>query len=154
MCASPEQERPLTATITAFRVPPQQEFKAAKELRDNGHRAYLPTERQGKRKAPVARGYIFATGKPPEAKHVRQRIGDLPRASLIRLYPRRDRGHEAPDPFKVGDRVRLKYEVPGEGRPLLNGVLLKKRGRRQWLVDISGRQVCAQTTSLIRIDPG
>lgn len=137
-------------TLTAFKVPPQQEFKAAKELRQAGHRAYLPTERQGKRKAPVARGYIFATGKPSEAKHVRQRIGDLPRASLIRLYPRRDRGHEALEPFKAGDRVEIKVGTFAS----MTGHLIKKRGRRQWLVSIGDRQVCAQTTSLIRIDPG
>jgi transcription antitermination factor NusG len=140
----------MTVTLSAYRVPPLQEFRAAKELRQAGHRAYLPTERQGKRKAPVARGYIFATGKPAEAKHVRQRIGDLPRASLIRLYPRRDRGHEAPEPFKAGDRVEIKVGTFAS----MTGTLTRKRGRRQWLVDISGRQVCAQTTSLIRIDPG
>lgn len=140
----------MTATLTAYRVPPQMEFKAAKELRDNGHRAYLPTERQGKRKSPVARGYIFADGKPPEAKHVRQRIGDVQRAALIRLYPRRDRGHEQPEPFKVGDRVEIKVGHFAS----MTGTLTKKRGRRQWLISIGDRQVCAQTTSLIRIDPG
>lgn len=137
-------------TLSAYRVPPLQEFRAAKELRQAGHRSYLPTERHGKRKAPVARGYIFATGKPAEAKHVRQRIGDLPRASLIRLYPRRDRGHEAPEPFKVGDHVEIKVGHFAS----MTGTLTRKRGRRQWLVSIGDRQVCAQTTSLIRIDPG
>lgn len=126
------------------------EFKAAKELRQAGHKAYLPTERNGKRKSPVARGYIFADGKPPEAKHVRQRIGNVQRAALIRLYPRRDRGHEQPEPFKAGDRVEIKVGHFAS----MTGTLTKKRGRRQWLVDMGGKQVCAQTTSLIRIDPG
>lgn len=137
-------------TLSVYRVPPQQEFKAAKELRQAGHRAYLPTEKHGKRKSPVARGYICADGKPPEAKHVRQRIGRVHRADLIRLYPRRDRGHEAPEPFKAGDTVEIKVGTFAS----MTGTLTQKRGRRQWLVSIKGRQVCAQTASLIRIDPG
>lgn len=144
----------MTATLTAYRVPPLMEFKAAKELRNAGHKAYLPTERQGKRKAPVARGYIFATGKPAEAKHVRQRIGEVDRVQLIRLYPRRDVGHAPVSPFSPGDRVEIKVGHFAS----MTGTLIKKRGRRQWLVDIrngvNSRQVCAQTTSLIRIDPG
>jgi len=141
-------------TISAYRVPPLQEFRAAKELRQAGHRAYLPTERNGKRKSPVARGYIFATGKPSEAKHVRQRIGDLPRASLIRLYPRRDRGHEAPEPFKSGDSVLI------ERGPFaaLSGIVVTKRGKRGWLVDVAifgSKSRCTVATHYMRKhDPG
>lgn len=145
----PEGET-IMSTITAYRVPPQMEFKAARELRQAGNRAYLPTERHGKRKAPVARGYIFADGKPAEATHVRTAVGLVQRPELIRLYPRRDRGHTAPEPFKAGDRVEIKVGTFAN----LIGTLARKRGRRQWLVSIADRQVCAQTSSLIRIDPG
>lgn len=140
----------MSQTIAAYRVPPLREYKARSEIRKAGERAYLPTERHGKRKAPVARGYIFATGKPLEAEHVRGKIGDVPRAQLIRLYPRRDAGHTAPEPFKVGDRVEIKVGTFAS----MTGTLVRKRGRRQWLVGIGDRQVCAQTASLIRIDPG
>lgn len=137
-------------TLTVYRVPPMKEFKAAKELRQNGFRAYLPTEKIGKRRHPVARGYITGTGKPLEAKHVKGAVGGVQKAELIRLYPRRDRGHEAPEPFKTGDCVMIKVGTFAS----MTGTLTKKRGRRQWLVSIGDREVSAQTTSLIRIDPG
>ena len=139
------------STTTAYRVPPMMEFRARRELRDAGCKAYLPTERNGKRKAPVARGYIFADRKPADAKHIRQAIGAVPRAQLIRLYPPRDRGHKQEVPgWSAGDRARI------EVGPFANltGTLVRKRGRRQWIVEIDGRQVCAQIQSLIRIDPG
>lgn len=59
--------------ITAYRTPPQQEFKAAREARDAGHRAYVPTEPKSyktatgktvRRRVPVVPGVVFATGKP------------------------------------------------------------------------------------------
>lgn len=141
----------MSNTITVYRVPPLQEFKAAKELRQAGFRAYLPVETIKGRRHPVARGYVSATGKPYDAKHVRQAIGDVPRAQLIRLYPSRDRGHKpAALEWKAGDAVEIKVGKFAS----MSGNLIRKRGRRQWLVSIEGRQICAQTTSLIRIDPG
>lgn len=142
------------STITVYRVPPQQEFKAARELRQAGFRAYLPVETVKRRRQPVARGYIAADGKPSEAKHVRKRVGEVERVELAKLYPRRDRGHEKQEakPFAVGDRVEIKVGPFAS----MTGLLAKKRGRRQWLVDVgcnTGR-VSVQTTSLIRIDPG
>jgi len=145
------------STITVYRVPPQQEFKAARELRQAGFRAYLPVETVKRRRQPVARGYIAADGKPNEAKHVRKRVGEVERVELIKLYQRRDRGHEKPQvAFEAGNTVKLsqRYTVDKGKTVDVVGILVKKRGRRQWLVDIGGKQVCAQTTSLIRIDPG
>ena len=76
-------------TIIAYRVAPQCERKAARELRESGRRAYLPLEMVGKRKAPVARGYIFSDPKPAFAKHVRSAVGAVSKGDLARLYPER-----------------------------------------------------------------
>lgn len=60
-------------TLIAYRTPPQQERKAAKEARAAGHRAYVPTEpkthrtatgKPVKRRVPVVPGVVFATGRP------------------------------------------------------------------------------------------
>lgn len=147
----------MSNTITVFRVPPLNEFKAAREMRQAGFRAYLPCEKINGRRHPIARGYISGTGKPYEAKHVRQAIGDVPRAQWIKLYPSRDRGHQPAAPqFSTGDKVELKGWMRGAAGEYetVVGVLIRKRGRRQWMVSIDGQQICAQTTSLIRIDPG
>ena len=138
-------------TITVYRVPPLQEFKAAREMRQAGFKAYLPTEKIKGRRHPIARGYISGTGKPYEAKHVRNAIGQASKADLIRLYPRRDRGHEPAQPqWAAGDAVEIKVGPFAS----MTGTLVKKRGRRQWLVDVGDRQVTAQVHTLIRIDPG
>lgn len=137
--------------LTAYRVPPQQEFKAARELRENGCRAYLPTEVVRKRKSPVARGYVFADRKPREAKHVRSRVGEVERVDLIRLYPRRDRGHEPPSAvLNVGDKVEIKIGPFAS----VTGTLARLHGRRRWMVDLGSRVVSARVDALIRIDPG
>lgn len=140
--------------IIAYRVAPQCERKAARELRENGRRAYLPLEVVGKRKAPVARGYIFAETKPHDAKHVLSKVGDVNRAELIRLYPRRDRGHVAQDPFGEGDNV----EIMRGPFTAFKGVVVSKRGKRGWIVDVSifGRMSrCTVATHYMRKhDPG
>jgi hypothetical protein len=139
------------STINAYRVPPLHEFKARRELREAGCKAFLPTARLSKRNQPIARGYIFADHKPPDAKHVRSPIGPCPRAQLLRLYTRRDRGHEPASPvWTAGDRVEIKVGPFAS----MSGSLIRKRGRRQWIVDVAGKHICAQTQSLIRIDPG
>lgn len=82
-------------TLTAYRTPPQQEKKAAKEARASGHKAYVPTELKtyktatGKpirRRVPVAPGYVFAHGKPYEAKHIRGPVGPCTPLEVRRLY--------------------------------------------------------------------
>ncbi len=141
----------MMSTITAFFVATVQSFKAKRELLDAGNRPRLPTEMRGRRRVPVAPGYIFANGKPHDAKYVGRRIGDVPRAQLVRLYPRRDRGHEPASPvWTAGDRVEIKVGPFAS----MSGSLIRKRGRRQWIVDVAGKHICAQTQSLIRIDPG
>jgi hypothetical protein len=142
----------MSNTITVFRVPPLNEFKAAREMRQAGFRAYLPCEKINGRRHPIARGYISGTGKPFEAKHVRQAIGDTPRAQLIRLYPARDRGHvPATAAFAIGDTVEIKVGPFATMR----GILTKRRGRN-WIIAGTGMKgtVSAHPDNLIRIDPG
>lgn len=74
--------------MSAFRTPPQAEFRAEQELREAGFSAFVPTEyryrrsgasrtRRTKIRVPMCPGYVFGSGKPSEARHVRNRIGTL-----------------------------------------------------------------------------
>ena len=104
-------------TLTAYRTPPQMEQKAAREARDAGHRAYVPTEKIGARRVPTARGYVFADGKPTAAKNIRSAIGQLQRHEIIGLYLRTSKTQRR-HAFAPGDRVHVKRgntaDVPGE----------------------------------------
>lgn len=101
----------MTATLIAYRTPPQMERKAAQEAREAGHRAYLPREprptKTGVRRVPTARGYVFAEGKPADAEHIRNAIGPVSRTELRRLYVRTSatqRTHK----FAPGDQVSVR----------------------------------------------
>ena len=101
----------MTATLIAYRTPPQMERKALQEAREAGHRAYLPREprqtTKGVRRVPTARGYVFCEGKPPDAEHIRNAIGPVSRTELRRLYVRTSatqRTHK----FAPGDAVSIK----------------------------------------------
>lgn len=102
------------STLTAYRVPPQLEFKAARELRDAGIRAYVPRDTTSKRKAPVARGYVFARHKPAFAKHVANPIGPVTSQELARLYLERQRRRsEERNPYSIGQAV-YRGEIPAK----------------------------------------
>lgn len=100
--------------VIAYRTPPQQEFKAAKEARGAGHRAYVPTEKRshktatGKtitRRVPAVPGYVFAAAKPVESKHIRDRIGACDRLEVRRLY---NRGTSQPvNAYVVGEEIEI-----------------------------------------------
>jgi transcription antitermination factor NusG len=97
----------MTATLIAYRTPPQMERKALAEAREAGHRAYLPRERIGARNVPTARGYVFCEGKPADADHIKNAIGPVSRTELRRLYVRSSvtqRRHK----FSPGDQVSVK----------------------------------------------
>ena len=98
-------------TLTAYRTAPQQEFKAAQELRDHGIRAYVPRDHTVKRRAPVARGYVFARCKPAFAKHVRSRIGEVHAGELARIYMRRQHVKPPTSAFAPGDLVGVAVGV-------------------------------------------
>lgn len=89
-------------TLIAYRTPPQMERKAAKEARAAGHRAYVPTETTGTRRVPTARGYLFADGKPHDAKHIKNAIGTVARRDLHGLYIRTSKTQRK-RLFEVGD---------------------------------------------------
>jgi len=103
------------STITAYRVPPQQEKKAKAELQEARIRAYLPLARVSRRMAhgksrivhvPIAPGYVFASSKPHDAEHVREAIGTLPKGQLSTLYAHtRIRPVRPQNPYKAGDAV-------------------------------------------------
>lgn len=101
----------MTATLIAYRTPPQMERKAAQEAREAGHRAYLPREaretKAGARRVPTARGYVFAEGKPADAEHIRNAIGPVSRTELRRLYIRTSKTQRK-HAFAPGDAVSVK----------------------------------------------
>lgn len=98
----------VTSTLNLYWTPPQREDKAAKEIRQAGHRAYVPKERNArKRLVPTARSYVAATGKPYEAKHVGKRIGPVAREDVRRLYVRTS-ATQIRHAFAPGDQVSIK----------------------------------------------
>lgn len=110
------------STLTAFRTAPQKEHKAAQELREAGHKAYVPRQRTRRRSAftgkfwPVAPRYVIsdATVRSVWAKHVGGPIGPVPPHQLARLYENRPSKQQTADKFKAGDQViirRGKHEV-------------------------------------------
>lgn len=150
----------MSNTIIAYRTPPQLERKAADELRAAGYRAYLPTEvkttrNDRKRRVAVAPGYVFADGKPHDAKHVRTAVGSVHRSELARIYPRRDRGHMPPvSPFSTGDEVRIQRGPFA----MLSGVIIDPAGKRGWHVDVrlfgSTTRAVVATAYMRKHDPG
>ena len=105
----------MTATLIAYRTPPQMERKALAEAREAGHRAYLPRERIGARNVPTARGYVFAESKPADAYHIKNAIGPVSREELRRLYIRTS-ATQRRHAFAPGDRVISASGYPGTVR--------------------------------------
>lgn len=108
----------MTATLIAYRTPPQMERKAAQEAREAGHRAYLPREarttKMGARNVPTARGYVFAEGKPTDAEHIKNAIGPVSRTELRRLYVRTSKTQRR-HAFAIGDKVLVgAADLPAE----------------------------------------
>lgn len=116
----------MTATLIAYRTPPQMERKAAKELREASIKAYVPTELvqvrehngrfgKGKRRVPTARGYVFSAGKPADAEHIKNAIGPVSRSELRRLYIRTSKSQRK-HAFAPGDKVISASGYPGTVR--------------------------------------
>jgi transcription antitermination factor NusG len=91
------------------------ERKAAQEARQAGHRAYVPTEpktyqrgaKSHTRRVPSVRGYVFAEGKPYDAKHIRAAIGTVTRQAITQLYIRTSKTQRQ-HRYTAGDRVMVK----------------------------------------------
>lgn len=140
-------------TLIAFKVPPQQEWKAARELREAGIKAYVPRDHGSKRKAPIARGYVFSNAKPAFAKHVKAAIGPVSGADLARLYLKRQAKLAQTPRFSEADAVRIKAG-PFEG---MTGTLTRRRNRTTWLVSIpklNASTIAVQISNMIHVDPG
>lgn len=101
--------------MSAFRTVPQAEFKARDELQNAGFSAFIPTEcryrrvgahrtRRTKVQVPMCPGYVFGSGKPSEARHVRNRIGALRKTDTV-------------DDFKHLQSISGK-EIDNEPRPV------------------------------------
>ena len=99
-------------TLIAYRTASQMERKATQEARAAGHRAYLPMDKTGQRQAPTARGYVFSEGKPHDAKHIKNAIGQVARNEVRRLYLRTSKKQHQ-NAFQVGDRVWSASNYPG-----------------------------------------
>jgi len=121
--------------------------KLVKELKQEGYKAHVARHRVTKE---VTTRFVFTNALPAFAKHAASTLAEIPTREILNLYGKRPPKPVEVDPFKAGDRVEIKVGTFAS----MTGVLTRKRGRRQWLVDMGGKQVCAQTTSLIRIDPG
>lgn len=109
-------------TLTAYRVAPNSEHRAARELREAGIRAYVPRDRSTRRSpftgkhATPSPGYVFAEKayRPAFEKHVKGRVGAVAKADLGRLYLKRPRRRaDEPNPYAIGQRV-IKGEIPAE----------------------------------------
>lgn len=100
----------MSTTLTVYTTPPQKEHKALDECRRARIKAALPRCKLrkasfGRVSAPLAPGYVYAEGKPADAKHLRQSIGTVPRAAISKLW-QHARVRQAPrpeNPFKPGD---------------------------------------------------
>ena len=146
------------STLTIYRVAPQAESKAAKELRTAGIRAYAPTDRGGKRnpftrsRPSTAHCYVLSasTYRPAFSKHVYGRLGTCARHEIRGLYV----GRPEPvtqRPFVLGDRV----VIMNGPFATLTGSVTEDRGRVLRVeVERYGRTVAAHPQHLRRIDPG
>lgn len=151
----------MSTTLTAYRVAPQSEHKAAKELREHGIKAYLPRLRKRRRSPftgkfwPVAPGYVFAKGKASIAfaKHVKHHMGPVG-PELANLY---DGRRPEPQPirlFSVDDKVLL-ADGPFQDRM---GTVIAECGAG-YMVKVRGRAFdvivpMAQQSLRRYIDPG
>lgn len=103
----------MSKITVVYRTAPQQEHKAAQELREAGARAYVGRDR-GSRRNPftgkpraTAPGYVFSDRACALAfaKHVKSKVGIASKSDLGRLYLARPQRRADTDtnPFKVGD---------------------------------------------------
>ena len=154
----------MTSTLNVYTTPPQQERKAAKEAREAGFKSYVPIESvqardhsgrfgKGKRRVPTARGYVFAEGKPFDAKHIRTNKGAADRREVFRLYVRSS-ATQIRHAFKPGDDVSIKRgkyaSVPGVVAEIYRGCWYDVR------VVMLGKSHLAKLkeSDLVRLHPG
>lgn len=151
----------MSTPLIAYRVAPQMEFKAARELDQHGIRYELPTEqittrRTGSRKpvvrtSPLMRGYLPAVSKPYNAKHIKSAVGIVQEVEIIRLKATMDRiqkrqqGNRTRNPYRIGQHVRV-GEVPA--------VIATTNGSEVTIAFEMGGKQHVQTMHYDRIRPG
>jgi transcription antitermination factor NusG len=144
----------MSSTLNLYWTPPQREDKAAREIRQIGHRAYVPKERDSRQRlVPTARSYIAATGKPSEAKYVGRCIGPVTRDEIRRLYVRTSKTQRK-HAYSPGDQVSVK-----RGRYADLAATVVEAIRSGWyLVRVSmfGRthEIKVKESDLARLHPG
>lgn len=144
--------------MSAFRTPPQKERAAAKELRRDGIKAYVPMQETERRtghhtkktikvKTPIAPGYVFASQTSHRAKYVRNKIGAVSTTELNRLYKARRKAKEAPPKhWQVGDTVKVKVGPYAD----LTGKIIQDRGRAVVIEHESGKTIAVSVYHLTR----
>jgi transcription antitermination factor NusG len=144
-------------TLNLYLIKPQQERKAVKELRQAGHRAYLPRQRKDGLKSirfePTARGYLPAEGKPYDAQHVGRRLGTITRDEARRLYVRSAKTQRT-YPFKRGDHVTIRKGLNADVPAIVTQVL--RGGRYEVAVTMLGKscRVSVREVDMLHIHPG
>lgn len=140
-----------TIIAHAYKTKSNYERAAGREIERQGTAVIIPVDESGDRLKITAPGYVFPERHVDRSytRHVGHYLGPV-YVDLLNLDVRKPPPPPKAPALQVGEAVRI-VSGAGAGR---EGVLVKKRGRRQWIVEIDGRTVSAQTQSLIRIDPG
>lgn len=152
----------LTLHLTA----PQSEKKAARELRREGVKAYVPRYQVKKpthrhKKATTAHtkilapGYVVAKGQSRYRQYVRSKIGTVTPAEMFRLLKQgrsqtsSGRATEQKKLWQVGDTVKVKVGPYAD----LTGKIIQDRGRAVIIEHESGRTIAVSVYHLTRPDP-
>lgn len=137
--------------LLAIMSKPAARAKFREELRRAGSRIY--GDRHRVTREPTPGPYTFTDCLPAFTKHALGVLGEVARRDVRPLYGRRDGGHEPQEPFAAGDKVLIQRGPFASFR----GVVVGKRSKRGWWVDVSifGRlSRCTLATQYLRIDPG
>lgn len=145
-------------TLTAFRVPPQQEHKVAAELREAGIKAYVPRNRSRKRnpftkKHPTeSPGYVFAVREYTAAfrRHAMNKLGKTSTDGIASLYVDRMKPASA-RPFIVGDLIEFTAGARLGQRDRI--VALRGRGTSKTVLVGDGR-MSVNIRNIKHYDPG
>lgn len=145
----------MSSTLVLYRTAPQAERKAAKELRENRAKAYVPRDLSAGKRHPTARGYVFSDRAVSRVwtKHVGPAIGTVSSKEVGRLYIGRPPAPKTTRPFDVGDRVEILVGPFAK----FKGTIVEDRGR-VFRVDTELFGRCCTTTvhtqHLRKYDPG
>lgn len=148
-------------SIALHLTPPQAEKKAAKELRRDSTKAYVPRYTLKKRashhqkatkKIPkiLAPGYVLAKGNARYRQYVRSKIGGITPAEALRLLKHgRKLSKATSNPHKswaVGDVVKIKVGPFAD----LVGKIIRDAGRCVIVEHESGKTIAVSTYHLTR----